>query len=351
MNDMGFAPHLVRLLENLYKDQEAAVRIDRETSEWFSVGKGVRQGCILSLYLFNVYTENIMRRVRHDPQRYRDPENKDFDFFSSLNVGGRKYPELRYADDTVLLLTTHGGLKEIIRSVKTYSEEQNFYLNANKTKIMKTDKTQTKIDIKIENDTIQEIEEFKYLGSIISNNGDINKEIQRRMAIALQKTRQMRKLWHGPDKNTKIRFLKALIFPIATYGCESWTINKTSERKINAFELKCYRTILKVNCTEKRTNNSILQELNIKEGWLLSTIIKRKLKYFGHVKRHEGLEKEILEGQVQGKRTRGRPRRRWSQDITERMTTTITRTGRIAQDRTTYREAVIDATCHKGYAT
>ena len=81
MNDMGFAPHLVGLLENLYKDQEAAVRIDGETSEWFSVGKGVRQGCVLSPYLFNVYAENIMRRVRHDPQRYRDPDNKDFDFF------------------------------------------------------------------------------------------------------------------------------------------------------------------------------------------------------------------------------------------------------------------------------
>ena len=75
----------------------------------------------------------------------------------------------------------------------------------------------------------------------------------------------------------------------------------------------------------------------------------RKLKYFGHVKRHEGLEKEILEGEVQGKRTRGRPRRRWSQDITERMKTTTTRAGRIAQDRTAYREAVIDATCCKGH--
>ena len=174
------------------------------------------------------------------------------DFFSSFNVGGRKYPELRYADDTVLLSTTHGSLKEIIRSVKTYSEEQNLFLNEKKTKIIKTDKTQTKIDIKIENDTIEEIEEFEYLGSIISNNGDINKEIQRRMAIALQKTRQMRKLWHGTDKNTKIRFLRALILPNATYGCESWTINKTSERKINAFELKCYRTILRVPWTEKK---------------------------------------------------------------------------------------------------
>ena len=78
---------------------------------------------------------------------------------------------------------------------------------------MNTDKTQTKIDIKIENNTIEEIEEFEYLGPIISSNGDINKEIQRRMAIALQKTRQMSKLWHGADKNTKIRFLRAVIIP------------------------------------------------------------------------------------------------------------------------------------------
>ena len=110
----------------------------------------------------------------------------------------------------------------------------------------------------------------------------------------------MSKLWHGADKNTKIRFLRALIFPIATYGCESWTINKTSERKINAFELKCYRTILRVPWTEKRTNNSILQELNIKEEWLLSTIIKRKLKYCGHVKRHEGSRKRYWKDKNKG---------------------------------------------------
>ena len=136
---------------------------------------------------------------------------------------------------TVLLSTTNGGQKAIIRSVKTYSEEQKLYLNANKTKIMITDKTQTKVEIKIENDTIEEIEEFEYLCSIITSNGDINKKIQRPLAIALQKTRQMRKLWHGTGKNTNTRFLRAQIFPIATYGCESWTISKTSERKKNVF--------------------------------------------------------------------------------------------------------------------
>ena len=70
MLEMGFSRHLVRLIESLYENQEAAVRVDGEDSEWFSVGKGVRQGCILSPYLFNIYAENIMRNVRNDEQRY-----------------------------------------------------------------------------------------------------------------------------------------------------------------------------------------------------------------------------------------------------------------------------------------
>ena len=74
MIEMGFSRHLVRLIESLYENQEAAVRVEGETSEWFNVGKGVRQGCILSPYLFNVYAENIMRNVRSDEHRY---ENRD----------------------------------------------------------------------------------------------------------------------------------------------------------------------------------------------------------------------------------------------------------------------------------
>jgi len=79
MIEMGFSKHLVRLIESLYIDQEAAVRVDGETSEWFEVGKGVRQGCILSPYLFNIYAENIMRNFREDPERYNDPAEPEHD--------------------------------------------------------------------------------------------------------------------------------------------------------------------------------------------------------------------------------------------------------------------------------
>ena len=352
MIEMGFSRHLVRLIESLYESQEAAVRVEGDTSEWFFVGKGVRQGCILSPYLFNIYAENIMRNVREDDHRYDNQEDPEYDTFDSLNIGGREYPELRYADDTVLLSTSPEGLEKMLISVKTHSENQNLFLNAKKTKIMRTDKTTVATNIIIGDELIEEVLDFDYLGSLIANNGDGFKEIKRRLGMATKKLKNMTRLWKGSDEALKLKFLKSLIFPIAKYGAETWSLSKQAEQRINAFEMKSYRKILRVSYTEKRTNQSIRDQLGIKEEtWLLNTIVKHKMEYFGHVKRHECLEKEIYEGIIEGKRGRGRPRRRWSQDITERLNTTITGAGRQAQDRTAFRRAVIDATCWRASAT
>ena len=235
MIDMGFPKHLVCLIENLYLNQEAAVRVEGETSEWFSVGKGVRQGCILSPYLFNIYAENIMRNFTYDTQRYNDPADPEHDTFDSLNIGGRALPELRYADDTVLLSNTPEGLEKMINSVKHHSEEQNLFLNAKKTKIMRTDKTEKAADITIGNEQIEEVSDFDYLGSLIANNGDGMKEIKRRLGMATNKLKTMKNLWKGKSVRTKLKFLRALIFPIATYGSETWSLNKEAEKKDNSF--------------------------------------------------------------------------------------------------------------------
>ena len=217
---------------------------------------------------------------------------------------------------------------------------------------MRTDKTSAATHIVIDNNLIEEVLDFDYLGSLITNNGDGMKEIRRRLGMAMKKLKNMKKLWKGADETTKLKFLKSLIFPIAKYGAETWSISKLAEQKINAFENKCYRQILRVPWTDKRTNVSIREQLQIKEEtWLLNAIKKHKMKYFGHVKRHDCLEKDIFEGIIEGKRGRGRPRRRWSQDITECLQTTVTEAGRQAQDRTAFRRAVADATCRTASAT
>ena len=217
---------------------------------------------------------------------------------------------------------------------------------------MRTDKTTRATNIIIGNDLIEEVLDFDYLGSLIANNGDGFKEVNRRLGMAMKKLKSIKKLWKGTNEQTKLKFLKALIFPIATYGSETWSISKQVEQKINAFQMKSFRRILRVSWKEKRTNVSILQQLgNVEENLLLNSVVQRKMAYFGHVKRHDSLERTIYEGIIEGRRGRGRPRRRWSQDISDRLNTTVTEAGRRAQDRSAYRKAVADATCRRASAT
>ena len=139
------------------------------------------------------------------------------------------------------------------------------------------------------------------------------------------------------------RTLKACNFPVAIYGCEAWTISKTGEKKITSFEMKCYRKILRISWTERKTNASVLEQLGVKAPQLLNLIKKQKLSYFGHIKRHNTLEKLFLEGTCEGRRGRGRPRRRWTQDIGEWMGVSTVEAGRQALERGEFRQAVWEA--------
>ena len=126
--------------------------------------------------------------------------------------------------------------------------------------------------------------------------------------------RKWKKIWKGQDKKTKLKIVRACIFPTAIlYGCEGWTLTAADEKKINAFETKCYRRILRIPWIVKRKNTEILKELKVGQDWLLNNIKARKLSYFGHLKRQDSLERHILEARLEGKRRKGRPTRRWTE--------------------------------------
>ena len=116
---------------------------------------------------------------------------------------------------------------------------------------------------------------------------------------------------------TKVRLVKAMVFPVVMYGCESWTVKKAERRRIDAFEVWCWRRLLRVPWTAKRSNQSILKEINpgiSLEGMML----KLKLRYFGHLMRRvDSLEKTLMLGGIGGRRRRGRPRMRWLDGITD----------------------------------
>ena len=118
---------------------------------------------------------------------------------------------------------------------------------------------------------------------------------------------------------TKVRLVKAMVFPVVMYGCESWTVKKAERRRIDVFELCCWRRLLRVPWTARRSNQSILKEINpliSLEGMML----KLKLQYFGHLMRSvDSLEKTVMLGGIRGRRRRGRPRMRWLDGITDSM--------------------------------
>ena len=200
---------------------------------------------------------------------------------AGIKIAGRNINNLRYADDTTLMAESEEELKSLLMTVKEESEKLGLKLNIQKTKIMASGPITS---WQIDGETVETVDDLIFLGSKITADSDCSHEIKRHLLLGrkvmtnLDSTFKSRAL----SLPTKVRLVKAMVFPVVMYGCESWTVKKAERRRIDAFELWCWRRLLRVPWTARRANQSILKEISSACS-LEGLMLKLKLQYFGHL--------------------------------------------------------------------
>ena len=215
------------------------------------------------------------------------------------------FNNLRYADDTTLTAESEEELKSLLMKVKEESEKVDLKLNIQKTKIMASGPITS---WEIDGETVETVAYFILGGSKITADGDCSHELKRCLLLERKVMTNLDSILKSRDITlpTKVHPVKAMVFPVVMYGCESWTIKKAMHRSINVFELWCWRRLLSVPWTARGSNQSILQEIIPEcslEGLMLK--LKLKLQYFGHLMQGaDSFEKTLMLGKIEGRRRR-----------------------------------------------
>ena len=220
---------------------------------------------------------------------------------AGFKIAGRNINNLRYEDNTTLMAESEEELKSLLMKVKEESGKVGLKLNIQKTKIMASGPI---ISWQVDGEIVTD---FILGASQITADGDCSHEIKRHLLLGRKVMTNLDSIFKSRDITlpTKVRLVKAMVFPVVMYGCESWTVKKAECRRIDAFELWCWRRLLRVPWTARRSNQTILKEIS--PGCSLEGLmLKLKLQYFGHLMRRvDSLQKTLMLGKIEGRRRRG----------------------------------------------
>ena len=322
--------NLIRIIESLYNKATSAVYFKNSIGDWFRTTVGVRQGCLLSPTLFNIFLERIMTDALEDHE-------------GTVNIGGRPITNLRFADDIDGLAGKEEELTKFVDNLDKASTTYGMEISAEKTKLMTNTKS-ISTDIRIGGKKLEVVNKFKYLGAIVTDEGS-KPEILSRIAQTTVALTKLKTIWK--DRNlalsSKIRLMRTLVISIFLYACETWTLTADLERRIQAMEMRCFRRLLGISYRDHVTNEEVrsrIRQVIGKHDDLLTIVKKRKLKWYGHVTRSNGLAKTILQGTVQGGRRKGRQRKRWENDISDWTGLKLSDALRKAENRREWRKLV-----------
>ena len=336
----GFPNKIISAIKIIYERFQCRVVCGNHITEPFEVHTGVKQGCVLSPLLFNLVIDWLMTQTTDKPRGIR------WTLTTSLE-------DLDFADDITLLASSHKDMQEKLNRLISFASNVGLKLNKNKTKLIKQNAGSNQ-PIKIDNTEVEIVNNFTYLGSIISSEGDCTTEIKTRISKAKQAFAAMQRTWKSKkiSLKTKCRLFKSNVLSVLLYGSECWKETTTIIRSLDSFQTKCLRRIKGIHWPNTISNDNLLRETEMEP--ISGIIEKRRWRWMGHVLRmgSDEIPATALKWTPQGKRKKGRPKETWRRTAEKQLKKRGLSWGtakKVASDRQKWKQLSVDGPMCPGH--
>ena len=319
-------PVYINLIARLYENAKTRVRTDVGTTQMISLLRGVKQGDLPSAIMFCI---TLMVTLLHTFEEQH----------CGITIGGVEHTDESYADDIGIITETSEQMNTILERLKEFAAEFGLYINIKKTKIMYIGHHEPNIPCKIGDKELEVVTSFEYLGRVISNNADETKAVEDRIGKgwgAFQKVVSIIADKHT-SMITKRKTYETYVLPTIMYASETISWKPSLVKKMENFQNHIMRWMTGKRLIDKTPIRTLFELTKLKP--MKEEIRTRKMKWFGHMKRSNLPVRTTVEGHIEGKRSRGRPRRRWIDDIAEWVNVSWTRINAAARDRENWRRA------------
>ena len=335
----GVPEKFVSLIRCMYQGMTCKVSHAGQMSDSFEVKTGVRQGCLLSPFLFLLVINWIMKTTTTGRNN-----GIQWTLLTQLD-------DLDFADDLALLSHNHRQMQDKTSRLAETSAGTGLSINLKKTELMKINST-VDTPVTVEGESIREVQSFIYLGSVVDRQGGTDQDVKARTGKARAAFVMLKNIWASTEirTTTKLRIFNANVKSVLLYGAETWRMTKATLHKIQTFLNSCLRRIFNIRWPEKISNEDLWRRAG--QEPVDYHIRRRKWGWIGHTLRKptSSLTRQALTWNPQGKRKRGRPRNSWRRDTEADLAsqnTTWTAAARAAQNRVRWR-IVVDGLCSPG---
>ena len=279
----------MRAIQGLYK-------VGEEITDWFEVQRGVRQGCPMSPWLFNIHLDRVMKEAL--PL-----------FKGGASLNNCQIQVSMFVDDTVLLAESEEDLKWNVEKLHEAMKRHRLKVNWSKSNTVVFSRVPTECNIEIYGERVKNVKETVYLGVKLSEDG---KMVERRIGMTMQTVGTMKKVYDSREisREAKVTVFEAVAIPALTYGCESWVQTEREKSRLQATEMRVLRKIAGVTRLDQVRNETVRDRLRLKP--VLKKVERRRECWKEKVESRKGsVVEKVLTGEGVGKRPRGRPRKRW----------------------------------------